>query len=613
VQHARVHRFAVATALATYLLIVVGGLVNGAAVRPGAALAQGHRAAAAVVGALTLGLALLLTRGRRAAGVVSLSRLGWLAVAMVTCQAALGAVGVVLHLPPEVGAVHTGLSLLFFVVVFYLAAQTADGAERRPEVAPAARRLALVAAVAVLFQALLGALVRASGAALACPDLPLCRGAVWPQAHVTVQLNVVHRLGAAVVALLLFASAIRMFRAAGGRAWLRALALSTPVLAAAQISLGVRSVHTFLDLAMVQAHLAVGAALLAAAWGVYLLSAPLGSSATVAALSAPRAVAAAAGLGAQVRALVELTKPRITFMVVVTFAGGLWLAPGAVDGWRGALALLGTVLIVAAANALNMYLERDIDGRMRRTAGRPLPQGRISADLAVGAGAAMACAALPLLLLGANLLTAALGLLAFASYVWAYTPLKRVSGAALFVGAVPGAMPPLMGWTTATGHLDVTGLVLFGILFLWQVPHFLAIAVYRAEDYAAAGFRVLPASVGMAVTRWTIVVFTAALAAVAVLPAPLGAASTAYLVAALVLGAGFLAWAMVGFGARAVAAPGRWARSLFLASLVYLTLLFAALALDRAAMGAAAAQPSSVTSTSPTALASVSCVGNTNT
>jgi protoheme IX farnesyltransferase len=571
------HRFAVGTALATYLLIVIGGLVHGtgstascpswpycaeapAHLAGGVAIEHGHRAAATLVGALTLGLAVVLTRARRR--LPALPKLGWLAVALVAAQGALGGLGVVLRLPTAVAALHTGASLLFFLTVFYLAAQTADGAERRPALAPAARRLALVAATAVLFQALLGALVRSSGAALACPDFPLCRGSLWP-APVTMQLHVVHRLGAVVVAVLVFASAIRTYRAAAAeQRWLRALAVAAPVLAAAQISLGVRSVQTFLDLAIVQAHLAVGAALLAASWAVYLLSAP--SRVT------------ARPVLAQARALVELTKPRITTMVVVTFAGGLWLAPGAVAGWRTALALLGTVLIVGAANALNMYLERDIDGRMARTRRRPLPEGRLSPEVAVGLGAVLASAALPLLLVGANVLTAALGLLAFVSYVWVYTPLKRVSGAALFVGAVPGALPPLMGWTTTTGRLDAGGAALFAILFLWQVPHFLAIALYRSEDYARAGVRVLPLSQGPAATRWHIVLSTAALVAVSLLPTPLGVAGPLYLVAAALLGVGFFAVTLGGFRARALAG---WARSVFLASLLYLTALFAALAL----------------------------------
>jgi protoheme IX farnesyltransferase len=265
--------------------------------------------------------------------------------------------------------------------------------------------------------------------------------------------------------------------------------------------------------------------------------------------------------------------------VVVTFAGGLWLAPPAVKGWRRTVALIGTVLIVAAANALNMYLERDIDGRMTRTRRRPLPEGRLSPDLALAFAVSLACLAVPLLLVGANLLTAALGVLAFASYVWAYTPLKRVSSAALIVGAVPGAMPPLMGWTTATGHLDFPGLALFAILFVWQIPHFLAIAVYRVEDYTRAGFKVLPQTQGLPVTRWHIVVSTLLLALVSLLPFTTGVAGPLYLACAILAGGWFLATALAGFRAPL---PRPWARRLFVVSLCYLTALFAALATGHA-------------------------------
>jgi protoheme IX farnesyltransferase len=181
------------------------------------------------------------------------------------------------------------------------------------------------------------------------------------------------------------------------------------------------------------------------------------------------------------------------------------------------------------------------------------------------------------LLVGGNPLTAVLGLVAFTSYVWAYTPMKRVSGAALWVGAVPGALPPLMGWTTATGRLDAPGLALFGILFIWQLPHFLAIALYRSEDYAHAGFRVLPLSVGVAATRWHIIGWTVGLVGVSILPFTFHVVGGWYLAAALLLGGWFLGRTLFGYQA---AAPRPWARSVFLVSLLYLTGLFAALALD---------------------------------
>ncbi len=262
---------------------------------------------------------------------------------------------------------------------------------------------------------------------------------------------------------------------------------------------------------------------------------------------------------------------------MATFAGGLWLAPGHVGAARFLMALFGSAFIVAAANALNMYAERDVDGLMERTRRRPLPERRIPAGWAVAVGSLLACAATPLLYFGGNALTAGLGLFAFFTYVWVYTPLKRHSVAALFVGAVPGALPPLMGWTAGTGRFDAPGLVLFAILFLWQIPHFLAIALYRSEDYARAGFRVMPVDFGERATRIQIVAFSLALVASTMLLTPLQVTGKPFVVMAILLGAIFVGWGFAGFR---TPAPRAWARSLFLVSIVYLTLLFAALAVD---------------------------------
>jgi heme o synthase len=288
------------------------------------------------------------------------------------------------------------------------------------------------------------------------------------------------------------------------------------------------------------------------------------------------------GVGAFVRDLIQLAKPRVTGLVLFTFAGGLWLAPGTVSAWRAFIALFGTALVVAAANAINMYLERDVDGLMRRTRRRPLPEGRLYPSVALAFGGMLATAATPLLLVGGNFLVAALGLIAFYTYVWGYTPLKRRSPAALYLGAVPGAMPPLMGWAAATGRLDPAGLGLFAVLFLWQIPHFIAIATFRAEDYAGAGFKVISFERRPRRTKLTVVLSTAALVATTLSLVPLGVAGWIFGAAAAALGLGFLAIALRALPlAPCGPATRRWAKSLFLYSLLYLTALFLALAIDR--------------------------------
>ena len=281
------------------------------------------------------------------------------------------------------------------------------------------------------------------------------------------------------------------------------------------------------------------------------------------------------------RDIVTLLKPRITLNVVVTAGVGLLLArrvPGA-DLSPSVIVsfLVGCSMIVAGANALNMYIERDSDGFMPRTKNRPLPAGRMAPRFALIIGVALSAVAVPVLAIGTNALTALLAVIANLLYVLAYTPLKQHSQYALHVGAIPGAIPPLLGWTAVTGRIDAGGAVLFAIMFLWQIPHFVAIALFRKGDYARAGLVVMPNVVGELASRHSIIRWIFALVAASLLVVPLGLAHWGYLVVAAVLGAVFFTWGCYGLKE---GAGNRWARSLFGISLVYLCILFAALAID---------------------------------
>ena len=277
---------------------------------------------------------------------------------------------------------------------------------------------------------------------------------------------------------------------------------------------------------------------------------------------------------ASFRDLLDLAKPRITTMVVFTTAMGLWLAPGSIGAVRTALLLAGTALLVGSANALNCWYERDTDGLMIRTRNRPLPAGRLEPWIALALGIVCGAIAITILLLAVNPLTALLGAIAHTTYVLVYTPLKRISPWALEVGAIPGAIPPLMGWTAATGTLSLPGWFLFGILFFWQIPHFLAIAIYLEDDYRRGGFKVFSVERGpVTAARW-LALYTVALVAVSLLAQPLGLAGVLYTAAAGVLGIGFLA-----FAKRGVTGPveGAWARRTMLYSIVWLTALMLSL------------------------------------
>jgi protoheme IX farnesyltransferase len=276
---------------------------------------------------------------------------------------------------------------------------------------------------------------------------------------------------------------------------------------------------------------------------------------------------------------ISLTKPRLSSEVLFTTAGGMWLSNVSVPWWTWAWAMLGTAGTVGAANAFNCVLERRSDRFMKRTAGRPLPAGRMESAPALIFAVVLGVFSLPLLAAGTNLLTGALGGLALLSYVLLYTPLKSRTHWAMQVGGFPGALPPLMGWTAATGHISAPGLALFAILYLWQQPHFIAIALFRKAEYRAAGLTSLPLEKGDAVARAHAVAYLVALLPASVLPFVIGVSGVPYLVAAVVLGALFLAEGVRGLVRRG---DEVWARKLFGVSLLYLTLLFIALGVDHA-------------------------------
>ncbi len=275
-------------------------------------------------------------------------------------------------------------------------------------------------------------------------------------------------------------------------------------------------------------------------------------------------------------ALLELTKPRLTALVVLTAAAGFGLAGGGGLAPLSALCL-GTALLAGGAGAANQWLETAADARMRRTRGRPLPSGRLPSAAAGAFAGALAAAGLALLAAASGPLSAWLGALSFVVYVAVYTPLKKVTTLCTPVGAVVGALPPLMGWAAATGRIDGGGLVLAALLFVWQIPHFLAIAWLYREDYAAGGFRMLPLDDASGDrTSAMVLLYAGALLPVSLSAVPTMATGWLYPAGAVALGGGFLllAWRF----ARERSAPA--ARRLFLASLVYLPLVLALLALD---------------------------------
>jgi len=284
------------------------------------------------------------------------------------------------------------------------------------------------------------------------------------------------------------------------------------------------------------------------------------------------------------RDFLALTKPRITLLCLFMTFGGIALAADELNFVRTLLTLTGTFLSVGSASALNMYWEREGDKLMARTAKRPMAAGRMNPLHGLVFGLALGVASVFVLWLGANALTAALGTFALASYVLIYTPLKRRSALALVVGAVPGAIPPLLGWTSVTGHIDAAGFVLFSILLVWQIPHFIAISFFRQDDYERAGIRTVPGTQGESLAKLQSLAYSTLLIPISLMFIPLGVAGPFYFTIALALGTWFTWHAAKGFRADAKAGTengSAWARRFFYASLIYLPALTLALMLDR--------------------------------
>jgi len=281
----------------------------------------------------------------------------------------------------------------------------------------------------------------------------------------------------------------------------------------------------------------------------------------------------------RVAAYLELTKPRITFLIVLTAAAGFALAsPARVDYSAMLNATVGIALLSSGIATLNQYMEKDLDALMRRTANRPLPTGKLLPWEALAFGVGLTALAEIYLAVLVNPLSAVIGLTVISGYLFGYTPLKTRTSLSTFVGAFPGAVPPLIGWASARGTIGVEAWVLFAILFLWQFPHFLAIAWMYREDYTRAGILMLPVvEPDGRVTGQQIVLYTVMLLPVSLLPTMLGTAGKSYFVGAIVLGLLFLY-----FSLRAAFSKSRQAaRQLLLASVIYLPLLFILMVLDR--------------------------------
>jgi heme o synthase len=589
----RFAKLAVAAALATYVLIAVGGLVRATDSGLGcpdwplcfgdwlppadlnAWIEHTHRLVAATFTGPLVGAVALITvfSGRRSDRPLLVAAV--VAGILVIVQSLLGAAVVLQGLAAELVTAHLAMALTVLAAAIFIAERAARGPMPAAQPRPALTRLVAMTAAAVFAQMLLGSWVTGHHAGLAFSDVPLMDGAIVPAIGSDTQaIHAAHRALSVVVAALVTWTAVAIHRSTGA-ALPRRLSLLLVGLVAVQIALGLANVASRLSAFFVVPHLAVGAAIWGGSVWLLLTTRRLRPSE----MRVRTAAAAEPGRMDTVRAYVALMKPRIIELLLVTTIPTMVLAAGGLPSpWLVAAVIVGGTMAAGGANAINMYVDRDIDDVMRRTRHRPLPRHAVEPRAALAFGIGLSVVAFAWLVVTVNLLSAVLALSATAFYVFVYTLwLKRSTPQNIVVGGAAGCVPVLVAWASVTGEVGLPALVLFAIVFYWTPPHFWALALRYRGDYAAARVPMLPVVRGEAETARQIVLYTIALVAVSLLLFPAAGMGLIYLAAAVVLG-GLYLWRALRL--RANATDGRAAIGLFRYSIGYLTLLFAAVAID---------------------------------
>ncbi|HEU4671778.1 MAG TPA: heme o synthase [Candidatus Limnocylindrales bacterium] len=615
----RYQKLAATTVAATLLLVTVGVVVRatGSGVAcPDWPLCYGqilppandgqawiewtHRTIAAVIGFLILGLAFFAVRDHRDRPSILWGSL--LAVALVGFQAWLGRETVRLGNSGESVTAHLAtamalLGLLIFLLVrsLFPARIGGRGTSQRFTL------LATLTAAAVYVLLLFGSNVTAANAALIFPDWPLMGGTLLPPLTELTTVHVLHRWAAIVVGLIVAVTAIAAWRTQADRPALVRLAFVAAILFPIQAIIGGAQVLTRLAEWTQTLHVALGALIWAAAAGLAFASyytARVGATVSVGVGagggggrrlegSAPRP--AARSISDSISAYVALTKPRIIELLLVTTVPAMVLAARDVPGmhlvdFTGLVlaTLIGGTLAAGSANAINCYLDRDIDEVMARTRRRPLPAHQVEPERAVVFGILLGVVSLVVMAWLVNLVAAFLTLLAIAFYVVVYTMLlKRSTTQNIVIGGAAGALPPVIGWAAVTGSVGLPALVLFALVFYWTPPHFWALSLRIRRDYEAARVPMLPVVRGIAETSRQILLYSVLLVAISLVLFAVGRMGWIYLAAAVVLGAIFLrqAVALWRVGAAEEASTAGAIR-LYRWSISYLTLLFLAVAVD---------------------------------
>jgi protoheme IX farnesyltransferase len=521
----------------------------------------------------------------RAVGRVSIAAVAGGYLLLVAGSIALGPVVVPLEVPAVVLPVYLGLAQLALGAVVWLTvwrrpepqvlAKTPSAAPS-PAVPKGVVRLVLVTMLLTLVLILSGAYVRAAGASWSCVGFPTCNGEPLPfGSDAGTDLNLVHRLLAYATAWLIGLSLYQVSRRCSGVPALQRAGSIVTGLVLGQIAVGAYGA-TFGIPPLVQALHLTGAS---AVWAGMVTLAALAVRAHGLAPNCAASDEAAGRSGSVIGAYIQLTKPRVMVLLLITTLASMLVAAGGMPGFEIVFfTLLGGALASGGAGAINHYLDRDIDGLMGRTATRPVVSGAVPASRALAFGIALGVLSFVLMTAFVNLLAAVLSLAGLLFYVFVYTRwLKRSTPNNIVIGGAAGAIPPVVGWAAVTGEIGLLAVCLFTIVFVWTPPHFWALALLMQQEYARAKVPMLPNVKGEAETRRQILLYSLVLVATTLGVFGLKLLGLVYLVSALVLGGLFLYYAVRLW--REASQPA--ARRLFRYSIIYLTLLFAAMVVDR--------------------------------